>query len=368
MLTTQAFNALLKTLEEPPEHVVFILATTEVHKLPATIISRTQRYSFRPAELKPLIAHLRNIADSEKIKVSDEALALIAEHGDGSFRDSVGLLDQLGSSRKNIDENTVHELLGIPPASAITKLVVSMKDGSMSDVAAQLSALSLQGYQAAGLAKAIGSQLRAGLLENKPLLPAEKTFSLLKNLLKVPTAGNAEHFLELCLLESMEAPVAPPTKPRETAELIKPAVKSETATAAAPKKQSVKKIAKQETKKKETAADSPLDEQIWPEVLAELKTRYNTLYSIVRMAQPEFLPGKLKLTFAFVFHQKRLKEAKNRAILAEIITARTGQDVEIECLFDKDAKPTAVAASTSAAGAPLETVSNIFGGGELLES
>src|ERR1700712_4322120 len=87
MLSKAAFNALLKTLEEPPAHVVFILATTESHKLPDTIISRTQRFVFRPIEATKAVAHLRTIADAEKITISDEALQQIASHGDGSFRD-----------------------------------------------------------------------------------------------------------------------------------------------------------------------------------------------------------------------------------------------------------------------------------------
>src|SRR6266568_5045229 len=84
MLSKAAFNALLKTLEEPPAHAVFILATTEAHKLPATIISRTQRYLFRPIDPAVAVKHLRHIAKEEKIDVTDDALELLAAHGDGS--------------------------------------------------------------------------------------------------------------------------------------------------------------------------------------------------------------------------------------------------------------------------------------------
>src|SRR5882757_9548967 len=94
MLTKEAFNALLKTLEEPPAHVVFILATTEAHKLPETILSRTQHFTLRPVPFDQVIKHLRQIADGEKIMIDDDALELIAEHGEGSFRDSISLLDQ----------------------------------------------------------------------------------------------------------------------------------------------------------------------------------------------------------------------------------------------------------------------------------
>src|SRR5579859_7016374 len=79
MLTKEAFNALLKTLEEPPAHVIFILATTEAHKLPETIVSRTQRYSLRPVPEEQVVKHLREIADGEKIVIDDDALALVAK-------------------------------------------------------------------------------------------------------------------------------------------------------------------------------------------------------------------------------------------------------------------------------------------------
>src|ERR1700709_2698445 len=83
MLTKEAFNALLKTLEEPPAHVVFILATTDAHKLPETIVSRTQRYSFKPVSTDKVVAHLRSIATTENITIDDAALTLLAEHGEG---------------------------------------------------------------------------------------------------------------------------------------------------------------------------------------------------------------------------------------------------------------------------------------------
>src|SRR5438309_4013586 len=94
MLTREAFNALLKTLEEPPAHVVFILATTDAHKLPETIISRTQRFTFRPVAKAMVAELLGTIARAEDIAADQEALELLAEHGEGSIRDSISLLDQ----------------------------------------------------------------------------------------------------------------------------------------------------------------------------------------------------------------------------------------------------------------------------------
>lgn len=98
MLTTEAFNALLKTLEEPPAHVLFILATTEVHKLPVTILSRVQRFDFKLASMDEVKLALKNICNKEDLKISEEVLTLISEISEGSFRDAVKLLDQVASA------------------------------------------------------------------------------------------------------------------------------------------------------------------------------------------------------------------------------------------------------------------------------
>src|SRR3990172_7392077 len=102
MLTKEAFNALLKTLEEPPAHCIFILATTEPHKLPETIISRTQRFSFKPIPKDAAKMRLQQIIKAEKIQIDPDAIELLAEYGEGSLRDIVSLLDQLSSAKRPI--------------------------------------------------------------------------------------------------------------------------------------------------------------------------------------------------------------------------------------------------------------------------
>ncbi len=121
MLTAEAFNALLKMLEEPPEHVVFVLATTEKHKVLPTIISRCQSFDFRRPSIETLTEKLTEIADAENIEVEPEALTVIAREGRGSFRDAEGLLDQLSSfAEGRITASMVRELLGgVGPESLI---------------------------------------------------------------------------------------------------------------------------------------------------------------------------------------------------------------------------------------------------------
>ncbi len=114
MLTKEAFNALLKTLEEPPPHVIFVFATTETHKIPATILSRCQRYEFKRISLREITATLRKIAEGEGITVSDQALTWIAQGGEGSLRDSQSILDQaISFAGTDIHDADVETLLGM---------------------------------------------------------------------------------------------------------------------------------------------------------------------------------------------------------------------------------------------------------------
>ncbi len=112
MLSQSAFNALLKTLEEPPEHVIFILATTELHKLPATIISRCQRFDFRRITTKVLKDRLLHISVAEGIEIDDSAAQLIARQAQGGMRDAISLLELCAGSRRRIDDALVHESIG----------------------------------------------------------------------------------------------------------------------------------------------------------------------------------------------------------------------------------------------------------------
>ena len=114
MLSNSAFNALLKTLEEPPEHVVFIFATTEPHKIPPTILSRCQRYDFKRIPTRDILAHLKLIVSDEKVQISDKGLALIAREAEGSMRDAQSILDQaISFAGKDISYDEIVEILGI---------------------------------------------------------------------------------------------------------------------------------------------------------------------------------------------------------------------------------------------------------------
>jgi DNA polymerase-3 subunit gamma/tau len=137
MLSQGAFNALLKTLEEPPPHAIFILATTELHKIPATVTSRCQRFVFRRIPVKEIVARLRALCDQEHLNVEEAALEMIARQATGALRDAISLLDQLVSSDSVVTLARAQELLGT--ASGRVLALVSL---SQNDTAAGLAALS----------------------------------------------------------------------------------------------------------------------------------------------------------------------------------------------------------------------------------
>ena len=146
MLTTQAFNALLKTLEEPPKHVIFILATTEYYKIPLTITSRCQKFQFNKIDNDDIVKRLREIADLEKIEITDDALYEIAKISDGGMRDSINFLDQLRSFTKgNITLSDVYEVCGNVSLEEIYKLLSNIKEGNLENITLFLETLNNNG-------------------------------------------------------------------------------------------------------------------------------------------------------------------------------------------------------------------------------
>ncbi len=132
MLTKSASNALLKTLEEPPEHVIFIMATTDAHKVPITISSRTQVHTFKLARPEVMLEHLKTIAKTEGIKITDEALGIVVRRGGGSFRDSLSLLDQIAAlSDQEITATVLNHALGLPQEEIIQNLLQSYAASDM---------------------------------------------------------------------------------------------------------------------------------------------------------------------------------------------------------------------------------------------
>ena len=132
MLSTSAFNALLKTLEEPPKHVIFILATTEFNKIPATVVSRCQKFDFKKITKKDIVNRLNYILEIEDKKLNDEVIELIAELSDGGLRDSINLLDQAISINKdNVEVSDIYNLIGEINEEEIFELLEKVVEGNI---------------------------------------------------------------------------------------------------------------------------------------------------------------------------------------------------------------------------------------------
>lgn len=164
MLSTEAFNALLKTLEEPPFHVVFILATTELQKIPVTILSRVQRLDFQLASIDEMIVALKRVIDSESLEVEEEALNLIARRSEGSFRDGVKILDQLASRGEKITPESVSEILKTGSFNQSVELIDQILQKNTKTVLEKVSTLVEQGVSLKEFTISLTENLRHLLL------------------------------------------------------------------------------------------------------------------------------------------------------------------------------------------------------------
>ncbi|MDZ7785702.1 MAG: DNA polymerase III subunit gamma/tau [Candidatus Saccharibacteria bacterium] len=395
MLTKEAFNALLKTLEEPPKHVIFILATTDVHKLPETIISRTQHFTFRPIPAAKIVSHLEEIAKNENVAIDKEALELIAEHGNGSFRDSIGLLEQASRLSDKVTGEQVREMIGAPPKELVSELVDLLREGDPRQLVNKLEALSVQGYLAEEIAHQMSGQLRESVLAGDTQ-QHEEMISLIAELIEVPASRDPETLLEVTLLKhcvpskssaparvaksSVSADPKPPQTPPKPSEPSK----SRSTKAEAQKNKQEKseksrtpKKTKQEPKEQKKPeqpappTDAQLNDEAWEQTLAKLKTSHSTLYSIARMATFRTNGTSVTLAFKFPFHKKRMETAKNKALLQELLHGYSGISAEITCeVLEKqpERENYTPAPAQPVDNGSLEAVSNIFGGGEVLES
>ena len=162
MLSKSAFNALLKTLEEPPEHVVFIMATTDAYKVPVTITSRAQTFTFKLADSATMFKHLKNIVEAEKIPINDAALEIVARRGGGSFRDTLSLLDQIATlSAETITAEVVTNALGLPQDQMVADLLSAYKNGDFAKITATLKDILSGGIKPEILAEEIIGQIIA---------------------------------------------------------------------------------------------------------------------------------------------------------------------------------------------------------------
>jgi DNA polymerase-3 subunit gamma/tau len=361
MLSKQAFNALLKTLEEPPEHVVFILATTDIDKVPETIISRTQRHTFRRASYADIVKNLQRIASHEKVTADEDALQLIARHADGSFRDSISLFDQLlsGTEGNHLTAQNVTSSLGLVTDDTVRALVDATLKGDISTINNQLNDLESAGIPPRTTAAQLTDFLRRHLVEDS------RYTALIDSLLEV----GKSHYPELKLLTSLGLFTQPDSAARQaTPSISKPSVTSSIPASTTPhssrletKKKSTHKAA--HNKEVEVSNQQPSSvpasqkrstaEFDWQTFVSHVKTHHIALHSVLSKCEPETDETTLRLYTKSAFYKKKLDDLRFRTLLLESL-AELGYEFEIEI----------VATAKPLKDSQAAQVAAIMGGGE----
>lgn len=335
MLSKPAFNALLKTIEEPPEYVVFILATTELQKVPATILSRVQRFHFKPLPAELLAGHLRTIADAEKISVDNDALLLIAQAGGGSVRDSITLLDQL-SSNPHITTELVNDVLGLVSNQQIDQLIDNVIAGDYVPIVSAVKNITADGTSADALAQQLIARLETRAIEQQQpslyalidsLLDVAKSTLPMAKLLAALICYNPKNVQIQATAQSMTPPARPSTPKPATGMTATTTVTTATSPASVDDADNSAETTPditptrtdadtENTTTVEASIDSNSDanqsiaDLVWADVLQQLadQDRPSTL-SLLQQCDYRYSPDNNTLTLYFgkAFHRKQAK-------------------------------------------------------------
>ena len=379
MLTLEAFNALLKTLEEPPEKVVFVLATTEVHKIPQTIISRTQRFDFRLGAKTDLVNKLGYILKQEGIKFEENALELVAEAGNGSFRDSETILEKIISSSgyqkdKIINKSDVESILGYADSELINNLFQHIASGETKQAFEVLKIAEEQGINFVQLVKQLlemGRSVLIDIVKNN-----DKTYSMKFLSVFVREFNNAANELNYALVPILPIEVAIVNIIREFDKEEQPMVKQKIKKKLSKEKSQAKKSeeeeeeeekeenktmveslkteevrkepAQAEVKKiaekvakidKEKAGDLSISmiKQEWPQFI-EMAKKNNpylaTFFSNINII--ELKEENLIIEVPFAFHKKRIESSKVRKVINQMSEELYGHGFVISCSINKE--------------------------------
>ena len=316
MLTTEAFNALLKTLEEPPAHAVFILATTETHKIPATILSRCVAVDFHKATQAEIIHSLARIVKAEQLKISEAALTSIAAASDGSFRDGAKLLEEVVLSGKSVSDAVVSEVIGSSEGSVLEQFLDLLKEKKAAELLELVIKLETEGKNLRQFFLNALSRLEQLLIQavhgtqqswsKTELLLAIKLFS--HSFTEAKTAVIPGLPFELAIVEYCETKTqkAAPSAIIPPAAAVDPSGDSINATSAAP----------------------IMDK--WNEILEALKPYNHSIVGVLRSCRPlTLIDHTLTIEAQYKFHAERISEAKVRDLIAKAIKEVVGLDVKI---------------------------------------
>ncbi len=376
MLTAEAFNALLKTLEEPPAHVIFILATTEPHKIPITIQSRCQRFDFRFLTVREIVERLRQVADEASLEVEDAALYSMAMAAEGSVRDALGLLEQCRDySSGPIEESDVRQVMGTVARDVLFQYAELMQQGDVGKLLQLVEEVSLGGADIGHFIREILGLYRDLLLYRasggsyEPLLPAE--FS--KRLQQIADGFNLEQLLSAVdQLSDVEFRIRYAAQPRFLLEMatirlggiayndsevavtekaLKPDVvvgKTKEPADRGKKKTLIEKSKEEMSRRTPEATKSRINKEqlegsdrvtaFWERFKSEVKKESMPAHALLQPARPgPITEDRFLIVFEdeFSFHRERT-ENENRAVLERVLERLLGKRLRIQCVFESD--------------------------------
>ena len=349
MLSTAAFNALLKTLEEPPPHAIFILATTEEHKIPATVLSRCQRHEFRRLPVGEMVAQLENICKQEKIKADKGALELIARQATGSLRDAISLLDQLASTGAEVKLDWAQQVLGTAANLAVLDLVDALAAGEAAAGLDQIHKALDVGSDPRQFARQIVDTLRGMLLlrmgaplgpersgeEAKRMAEQAKKFDVTSLLHKIrlfnDAAGEKPAWLpslplEMAFIEAMGAPgdTAGPASPP-----------GQSATAQPQPRNAIKATPKEKPKMENPPSeDQALDGDAWDRIRDGMRARDRNVAALLNSVKTRQVQGNtLVLGFASELLKEKMEKAENLDVLQEVMDGILSERLSVKCVL-----------------------------------
>ncbi len=393
MLTAHAFNALLKTLEEPPQTAIFILATTEIWKVLPTIISRCQRFDFRRIPTSEVVRRLEGVAAEEGLKVDPQAMAAIARLSTGSLRDALGLLDQLTVyGEDEITLSQLQALLGTVGSQRVAEFVDALIDRDASVGLEKLGAWGQEGMDPRQFTQEMVEYLRSLLLikvsgekgagldvthEALESMQAQASRSTLPQLLGITERFSSLDYtlrtgpygylpLELALVASTtDAPVQQAAAPAQTQ------APRETPRPQRPQYQPPAQPAPEQARPTPTTAtvpppgtktpvtehadpepvggpvDFPRVEQLWARVVDSLRMN-RTVQALLRGCRPIALDGsQVVLRFQYEFHKAKIEEPANTALVEQALTKVLGQNLAVRCTMEQESDAVAARAAPS---------------------
>lgn len=339
MLTTEASNALLKTLEEPPSHVAIILATTNPEKLIPTIRSRATNIVFGKAGIEEMVSSLTRIVKGEKIKVEKEALSLIAQASEGSFRDAAKILEQISTEKKNPDAKFVEEFLYKKKSFSAEEFIEVLSQRDTKKALEIISLVTRNGGSIERLLETLLTQFRKGLLGKVGVNEDTLTkFSKEELIYLIELFIKAQKDLKDATIEELPVEIAVIRwGERESGGtgLANSRSRSHEAPALDSASQGLAQTIISGTRgQSRTPLSKTIDDEIWRKILELVRPINASIEALLRAARPVGYDGKtLTLGVFYRFHKERLEDGHHRRILEEVIASVLGTPARVICVL-----------------------------------